>query len=413
MPDFTYTARDRAGRTIQGVIHADNSALAAGKVREMGLSIERIRAVETARRQVGLGRLFAENFVYPVVSGVPLRALALFYRQFATLIDAGLPLYQSLVTLENQTKNQKLREIIRGCQAQVQAGGKLSDVLAGYPWVFSELQLEMIRAAEHGGMLDDMLRRIAAYLEQEIALRQLISRLTFYPKIVLVMAVMILGKGFFQDGLPALSKLVLGSIGKAEYGFLAYLFDTLFSAGLVALAVFAVVAVARITLFQSDEARVGWERFKMALPGLGSVSRQFALAKFGRAFGTMYAAGLPLMAAMRVAGNASGSRILAAAMRRAIHAVEQGVPMSRALRETGAFPGMVIDMLHTGEQTGNLDTMMTKVSEYLEGEAETKAHAYSHIFATVVYLVVAAIVGLAVVRFYSGYAGGAAAVGDL
>ncbi len=408
MPEFTYIAKDRLGKTIEGIIYADNSALAVGKVREMGYEVEKVRALDPRPPRVGVGRRFAENFVYPVVSGVSLKELAFFYRQFATMINAGIPLYQSLVTLEGQTRNRKLAGILRDCQTQVQRGGKLSDVFAAYPWVFSELQIEMIRAGEHGGLLEQMLLRIADYLEQEIALRRLISRLTLYPKIVVFIALFLLGRSFFfgHDFMPAFSHLVLGALGKDTYTPLDYLNDTVVFLAEAGLILFAIVAFCRIFLFQSEGARVGYERFKMGIPGLGDVVRKFALAKFGRAFGAMYAGGLPLNAAIRVGGNASGSRIIARATRRAMLATERGAPLSQAFRETGVFPPIVLDMLHTGEQTGNVDAMMQKVAEYLEGDAETKAHQYSHIFSAAVYLIVAIMVGMAVIRFYQNFYGG-------
>src|SRR5579872_6118470 len=413
MPEFIYTAKDRSGKVVEGTVYADNSALAMGKVRELGFFPEKVRAVAAARRQVGIARLFAENFIYPVFSGVSLKELVVFYRQFATLIDAGLPLYQSLITLEAQTRNPKLKEILRACGLQVQNGGRLSDVFAAYPWVFSELQIEMVRAAEHGGLLDEMLKRIADYLEQELNLRRLISRLTLYPKIVVFSALFIIGRSFFTDFsqpfVPALSKMVAAMMGVPafkDYTLLAYLNDTLFFLIEVGLAIFAVVAVYRIFFFQSDAAQESYERFKFSLPGLGTVARQFALAKFGRAFGAMYAGGLPLNTAIQVAGRASGSRIMARATNRIIGATERGAVLSQAFRETGVFPPLIIDMLHTGEQTGNVDAMMNKAAEYLEGEAESKAHLYSHIFATVVYLIVAILVAISVIRFYMGYFGG-------
>src|SRR5437667_6008213 len=148
MPDYAYTGKDRTGRPVEGTIFADNSAIAAGKLREMGLALDRVRPIEYRRESQNLWKIFVETFVYPVSSGVPLKALVVFYRQFATMIDAGIPLYQSLATLEGQTRNPKLAHILRECQKQVEKGGRLSEVFAAYPWVFSELQLEMIRAAE-------------------------------------------------------------------------------------------------------------------------------------------------------------------------------------------------------------------------------------------------------------------------
>ena len=403
MPDYAYTAKDRNGRPVEGTIAADNSALAAGKLKEMGLALERVRAVAYKRPKPNLGQIFVETFVYPVSSGVPLKELVVFYRQFATMINAGIPLYQSLATLEGQTKNRKLKEILGECQRQVERGGKLSEVLSSYPWVFSELQLEMIKAAEHGGMLDRMLLKIADYLEQEMELRRLISRVTLYPKIVVLTALLVLGKGFFIDLMPAIAKLIVGSFfGLGDYGLWEYLNDTVFFLLFVGLAIFAVVAFCRIVLFQSDSARETYERFKMSIPAIGPAVRGFALAKFGRAFGAMYSAGLPLNAAVRVAGRASGNATFARATARIIDSVERGGSVSQAFRETGVFPKLVIDMLHTGEQTGNMDAMMEKAAEYLENEASTRAHMNAHIFATVVYLIVAIMVAYAVISFYAG-----------
>jgi type II secretory pathway component PulF len=439
MPDFAYTARDRTGRVIEGTIEADNSALAAGRVRALGYEVERIRAAGSAygapRPEVSrgerstsappapnnggasLGRRAKENLVYPVISGVLLKDLAVFYRQLATMIHAGIPLYQSLVTLENQTRNEKLREVLRASQRQVEMGGKLSEVFAAYPWIFSRIQIEMLRAAEQGGLLDEMLNRISDYLEQELALKRMISRLTIYPRIVVFIAWMLLGVRFFVDMMPAFSKLIIGMM-KPEavggYNGWSYLLDTVGSMALLGLIAFGIYAFCRIVLFQNPNAREGYERMKMGLPGVGEVAKKFALARFGRSFGAMYAGGLALNTAIRVAGDASGSRVIQHATERALHAIERGSVLSQAFAETGVFPPIVLDMLHTGEQTGNVDGMMVKVSEYLEGDAEAKAHLYSHIFAAAVGLLVALLIGIAVIRFYMGYIGGisAAAGGD-
>lgn len=438
MPDFTYTARDRTGRVVEGTIEAANSALAAGRIREMGYEVERVRIVgaanagdaagsrsprpersssreraDSGERNSSMSQRAKESLVYPVVSGVVLKDLAIFYRQFATMIDAGIPLYQSLITLEGQTRNPKLREVLRSCQRQVEMGGKLSDVFAEYPWVFSEIQIEMIRAAEQGGLLDQMLNRIADYLEQELALRRMVNGLTLYPKIVVFAAWMLLGVRFFVDTLPAFSKLIIGMM-KPDFGYGAfdYFLDTVGAMLVLGAVIFGIYAFCRIVLFQNQNAREGYERFKMSIPGIGQVVKKFALARFGRSFGAMYAGGLTLNTAIRVAGNASGSRVIQHATERALASIEHGAVLSQAFREAGVFPPIVLDMLHTGEQTGNIDTMMVKVSEYLEGDAEAKAHLYSHIFAAAVGLLVALLIGVAVIRFYMGYIGGITAAAN-
>ncbi|HSV72354.1 MAG TPA: type II secretion system F family protein [Chthonomonadales bacterium] len=410
MPVYAYIARDREGRTQTGTVEAANSALAAGKVRARGLQVERVRAVdEPPRRPVhaaetpaSASRGVAEVLIFPVASGVPLKALSVFYRQLATLVNAGLPIYQALESLGRQTSNARLQSILKECQQHTLEGGPISDVMRRHTSVFGELQIEMIRAAEQGGMLDTMLHRVADYLEQELALRRLVSRLTLYPKLVALVAVLLLGRSFFGDFTPAISKLVIGSMGRGGYSVMQYLLDTVGFLALLAAAVFAVVAVCRVTLFQSLEARAGYERLKIAIPGVGGVVRSFALARFGRAFGALYGAGLPLNASIRTAGRASASVHLALAAEHAVLATERGATISEAFRGTGALPPLVLDMLRTGEQTGNIDAMMNKVSEYLEGEASSRAHLYAHVFSVALYLLVALMVGAAVVSFYTG-----------
>jgi len=408
--EFVYTARTRSGASVEGRITAPSSALAVGRLHAQGLEVQRIRpAVAEATEQLPgkplVGRV-AEEVLYPIVSGVVLRDAAAMYRQLATLVGAGLPLYQALASCESQTRNGRLKAILRECQTHVVGGGRLSEVLERHRYVFSDLQLAMLRAAEYGGTLDSTLDRLATYLEKELALRRTISRLTLYPKLVALSALFILGRSFFSDGMPAISKLIVGSMGKMSYSGSDYLSDTLLVLAALAIAAFAAIAVYRTIVYRSPTMRRLLERMKLATPGIGKVARGFALTRFGRAFGALYAAGLPMTEAVAIAGQASGSFHIMEASQRAVDAVQRGESLSNAFAGTGGLSPMVLDMLRTGEQTGNLDYMMEKVSEHLEGESETRAYQYSHIFATGIYLIVALLVGYAVVQFYAGYATG-------
>lgn len=409
MREFLYDARDPAGAPVQGRIAAENSALAVARLRSQGLSVERIRPAETAggsTRDRRMGeRLLAET-IYPVASGVGLTDLAVFYRQMATLIGAGMPLYQCLVSLAAQTRNARLRTILLEAQQHVMQGGRLSEVMDRHRYVFSDLQRDMVRTAEFTGTLESTLLRLAEYLEREIHLRRMISRLTLYPKIVLLSALFILGGSFFSDGMPAFSKLIVGSIGRGGYGGVDYLKDTLLILIILLLAFVGSKAVAATVLYRSPTAGELWERFKFSVPGVGKVSRAFAITRFGRALSALYGAGVPLSSALESAGRASGSRTIAVLVNRAILRVERGEALSQALASGGFMDPLFLDMLRTGEQTGNLDAMVSKVADHLEAEAETRAHQYSHIFATAVYLAVAILVGFAVVSFYMSYGSG-------
>jgi type II secretory pathway component PulF len=393
--------------------------MAVGRLKAQGLEVERIRAVpgggvssrpertvELRAARTPLGSRAVREIVLPVVSGVALRDAAMLFRQMATLVGAGLPLYQALVSCEAQTRNPRLKGILRDCQTTVMSGGRLTEALEAHSYAFSDLQLAMLRAAEHGGSLDTALARLAQYLEQELALRRTISRLTLYPKLVLLSALFILGRSFFSDGMPAVSKAIVGTMGRLSYTGLDYLADTVLVLLYGAALVIAAVAVTRTVSHRSPSFRIALERIKLAIPGVGSVSRGFALTRFGRAFGAMYAAGLPMGESVRVAGDASGSYVLREGAERVVESVERGESASAAFARAGVLPPLVLDMLRTGEQTGNLDAMMEKVAEHLEGESEARAYQYSHLFATAIYLIVAGLVGFAVVRFWSGYSTG-------
>lgn len=410
MKEFVYTARTRSGAPIEGRIAAASSALAVGKLRSQGLDVERIRPVEMPANEAAPARSMlsdaAREVIYPVVSGIPLRDAAMFYRQLATLIGAGLPLFQALSSCEAQTRNARLRGILRDCQTHTMAGGRLSEAMERHRYAFTDLQLAMIRAAEYSGGLDSTLDRLATYLDKELALRRTISRATLYPKLVAFSALFILGKSFFADGMPAISKLIIGSMGKSAYTGGDYLMDTVVVLAVILAWVIGGIILSRTVLYRSPGARRVLESIKHAIPGIGGVSRGFALTRFGRAFSALYGAGLPMSTAIQAAAEASGSAQIMEGSRRALEAVERGESLSSAFARTGSLSPIVLDMLRTGEQTGNLDYMMEKVADHLESEAETRAYQYSHVFATVVYLCVAFMVGMAIVRFYAGYASG-------
>jgi type II secretory pathway component PulF len=355
---------------------------------------------------------FKETMIFPVYAGVVIKDLAPFYRQFATLINAGLPLYQSLIALEGNTNNAKLKEVARAAQAQVQAGGKFSDVMQAYRWIFSPMQIELVRAAEKGGLLDQVLIRIAEYIEHELEIRRLVSRETLYPKLTLFMALMILGRPGFAGDLPAVASLVLGGMGKGEYTSTNYFMDTL-GFGLMILIPFLIaVVIFRLFLFNIPAVRESYDSIKMSIPVLGNLVKQFALAKFARTFAALYKGGFIMSSALEIAGDACGNAVLQKAAHRAIVRAERGEMVSDSLAAAGIFPPMAINMFRTGETSGNLDTMLEKMADFFESEAKTKSHQAAMVFGVIVFLIVAFLVGKAVIGQYMGYGSRATNIGE-
>lgn len=375
-----------------------------------GVAIPYVKGV---KRQVSLWQRFLHMIVYPIFSGVVIKDLAPWLRQFATLINAGLPMYQALAALESNTPNAKLKEITRQGQKQVQAGGTFSDVMEAYPWIFQPVQIEMVRAAELGGLLDVTLRQLAEYVEHEIEIRRLINRETLYPKITLFMAFMILGRPAMIGGsIPAVSSLVLGTMGKATYTFANYLADTIGFGAQVFLPIIGIAILCRLFLFNISAIREAYDTVKMMVPYTGRIVRMYAMAKFGRTFAALYRGGFAMGSALEIAGNACGNAVLRRAAHRAIPAAERGMLASDALLREGAFENMAIDLFRTGETSGNLDQMCDRMAEFYEGEAKAKSHVAALIFGTFVFLIVAILVGKSVIEFWSGSASSTAAAAN-
>lgn len=319
-------------------------------------------------------RRFLMDLFYPVVADRRLAVHILFYRQMATLVKAGIPLLEALRLREERATRGLLKTALRDAVDAVERGGRLSEALARRPELFPPFQIAMIHAGEAGGVLDETLGRLADYLEAEQRLRRFINRQTAYPKILFVIARFVL---------PAFWALIFGgSVLGAIVGPLVGL------AWLLA-AVCVGFAVARGMMTRMSEAALAYERVKWSLPGIGPIARDFALCRFGRALGTLYAAGIPLLYALQLSGRASGSRLIARAAEEMGGYVEHGVSLGEACRATAFFPRRAVDMMATGAESGSVDVMMLRMADYLESETEERAHQVGYIVSVGFYLLVA------------------------
>ena len=357
------------------------------------------------------GRKFAETLVYPIFAGVTFKSLPPFFRSFATLINAGIPLYQALGSLEAATSNAKLKEVARAGQRQVEAGGHFSDVMAAYPWVFQPVQIELVRAAEQGGMLDQALLQIADYVEHELEIRRMISRETLQPKITLTIAFLILGRPGFSGAMPAVSALVVGTMGKMAYTMADYLKDTFGFALTLLVPLLILTALFRLVLFNISGIREAYDSFKMSVPVVGNIVKMFALSRFTRTFAALYRGGFAMGSCLRIAGDGCGNAVLRRAAYRAVPYAEQGGLVSDAMQSV--MPPIALNMMRTGETTGNMDTMLDKVAEYYESEGKLKSNQGAKILGVVVFLVVAYFVATAIIGFYTGGSYGGAVEKEL
>lgn len=395
MPVYRYTAKNQQGGTVTGLVEAEDPRRAAGIVREMGLLLLDVRPERTLNAQQA-EQAVMQKVVYPVYSGVSVRDLAVFYRQMATAVRAGIPVHRALISVAENAGKPRLRRVVQAVVNDLLQGKSLAQAMSKHPHVFDELQIALIRAGEEGGLLDNMLERLADYLERDYKLRLKIRAGTFYPKVLLVAGIFI----------PKIPILVVGG------GLIPYLRETVGWAGPILLAVLAIVALFRIAL-QVEPLREAYDSVKLMIPGIGGLVRQLAMARFSRAMAALFAAGVPLQRALSISALAADNYYLTKRLRSVVTAVEHGQPLSSAFQQTGVLPALVLDMLRTGEATGNVDAMMDKVAEYYEQETDVKSHQAVIALSVGVYLLIALWIASMIIGFWQGYAsGGGAFLGE-
>jgi type II secretory pathway component PulF len=400
MATFRFVARDSAGREVEGTVQAATRLEASQQVRAQGywlLDLYLVPDSGAGNQSSSPGRAQVAQpppAASPIFGGAPLKELALFFRQLSTSLSAGVPIFQAMDTLGNQRRHPRLRRAILDIRDRVLRGERISDAFDHHPALFSPIIRAMIRVGESGGVLESSLRQIADYLENELELRRLLSRVTFYPKLVLALMVPIL----------MAPSMVLRAMGQGGGNTLT---DSL--ASFAASVLFTlIIALALLWLafriaMRSQTFRWLWGLVTVAVPWIGFTVRQLALARFARALSALYNAGLPLSQAIRIAADACGNEYLASQLKPASSKIEAGVGITRSLAESRVLPQMVMDMVATGENTGELGFMMDKVAEYYEEEGKMRSHQAGYIFGVVIYLMVAIFVLIVLINFYSGY----------
>lgn len=405
MATFRYQAKDTTGRALDGLIEARDPSAAAVSLREQGLvptrierapnavaaDFERLEAPAASGAPLPAVGAQSRIDIAPFLVGVPLPEVAAMFRQMATLLRAGVPMLQSLSALAQQSRHPRLQEILREAGMLVGSGQPFSTVMERHPAVFSPMQVELIRAGETGGMLEAMCTRIADYLEREIEIRRKLKRETLYPKIVL--------------GLAGIVVLIIGfaGAGMGQAGIALVKARVLFAAA-VAVAAFGLWWLARF-LNQLPAFGAFWDQAKMLIPGVGGVSRRYATARFTRALGALYGGGVFLPRAVEIAGRACGNRAIGQKMVENVPILLSGGGLSGMLEQSGLLSPIAVQMARTGEQTGSLDQMMDKVADYLESEADTKAHQMAVAAGVGALLLAAIVVGIIAISFYGGYLG--------
>ncbi len=363
MPLYRYRARDKDGALHTGTMEAVRKEGVADQLSGMGHIPVLIEEQETARLSViDLGALFAR---------ITSQDLIIFSRQLATLMSAGIPFIQSLVTLERQSENPRLKTAIFQIRRDIEGGSSFSDALARQPKIFNKLYVSMVRAGETAGILDDILSRLALLAEHESETRARVKAAVRYPLIVVIaisaafafLVTFVIPKfaaifAQFKTELPLPTRILISiNYVVQNYWYLIVL-------GVI-LAVWGVV-----WYLGTPAGRWQWDRLKLKLPVFGILFQKVALSRFSRIFGAMQKSGISMMLTLEIAGETVGNVVIARAVENMSGSLRDGKGLTAPMESSGLFPPLVVQMMSVGEETGQLDTMLNKVSDYYDMDVE-------------------------------------------
>lgn len=390
---FEYQVRDRTGKLSKGKLQAESQAAVASKLKQMGyapISITQANAgMKTEIKIPGLG------------GKVGLKDLAVMSRQFATMINSGLSLLRSLTILEEQTENKALAKILGEVRADVESGLSLSGAMGKHDKVFPSLMINMCRAGEVGGFLDETLLQIAANYEAEVKLRGKVKSAMTYPVVVFVIAILAM-VGMLLFIVPTFSAMFasLGGTLPAPTRFLVFLSHLLKNWLPVLIFLFIAFVVFWKKFGRHPRVRNVIDPLKLKMPVFGPLFQKLAIARFTRNLGTMVHSGVPILQSLDIVADTTGNVVVARAIRDVQDSVRQGESLARPLENHPVFPPMVVQMMSVGEDTGALDTMLHKISQFYDEEVEATTEALTSLIEPLMIVVVGSMIGGMIIALY-------------
>jgi len=389
MPVYAYRGRSRAGAEVRGEREADSKQALVAALRREQINPQ---LVKEKGKELSLPKLGGK---------VKTKELAIFTRQFSVMIDAGLPLVQCLEALGQQQENKAFQATLLAVRTEVESGATLAFAMGQHPKVFDALYTNMIAAGEAGGILDTILQRLSSYIEKSVKLKRAVQSAMVYPVAVLTIAVgviiLILWKvvpifvnlfASLDAGLPLPTRLVIGAsnfVGR-------YI-------------IFMVPAVIGLgygfkKYYQTTNGRRTVDALMLKIPVLGAVLRKIAVARFSRTLSTLITSGVPILEGLSITAKTAGNAVIEEALMETRTSIEQGKTIVEPLRESGVFPTMVTQMVSVGEQTGALDSMLTKIAEFFEDEVDAAVADLLTAIEPIMILVLGVIVGGIVISMY-------------
>jgi type IV pilus assembly protein PilC len=360
MPVFTFSGKDASGQKVSGERVAPNK-------QALGQQLRRERITPGAIREKG------KEFVMPTFGSgrVKVKDIAIFFRQFSVMIDAGLPLVQCLEILAANQESQAFQKTLTGVRTTVEGGATLANAMRGYPNVFDDLTTNMIEAGETGGILDIILQRLATYVEKAVRLKAAVKSALIYPVAVVSIATLIVGAllkwvvpifaNLFAGlgvALPLPTRIVMGLSAFVQSFWWVVI-------GAVVGLVFGLKQIRK-----HPRGRYYFDKVLLKLPVVGSLLRKIAVGRFTRTLGTLITSGVPILEGLAITARTSGNAVLEEALMKVRKAIEEGRTIVDPLRECGVFPNMVTQMIGVGEATGAMDNMLQKIADFYEEEVD-------------------------------------------
>src|SRR5881392_1100206 len=394
MGTYAFKALDLSGTSTRGELEADDKQAVAAQLRSKGLIV---LDIEEKKSPADIGEMIGR------FKKVKAQELTIATRQLSTMVSSGMSLLRALYVLEEQTGSDKLREALIQIRKDVEAGISLSDALRRHPDIFNDLYIAMVEAGELGGILESTLQRVADQLEKDDSLRRQVKSAMMYPMMIggfaltvllalVTFLVPVFEKVFkdFGGDLPSITKVTVA---------LSHFVTDQWYVGL-ALTVGTVFSFKKWK--RSEKGREQWDRFKLKVPwGIGGIVQKVALARFSRTYSALIAAGVPMLQAIEITGRTSGNIVVENAMHAVHESVRNGGTIAAPMRtEPDAFPGMVVQMVAVGEESGALDSMLSKIADFYEDEVEAAVKALTSILEPIMIIIVGGIVGFVVIAMY-------------
>ncbi len=391
MPVYLWKGIDRKGKRQSGEIEADNPTIARQLLVRKGLNIT---AFKPKPKDLA-------EYIPILQNRVTERELVVFVRQFATMIDAGLPLVQCLEILQQQQEQRALKNILKKVKKDVEEGATFSDAIKKHPKAFDNLFVNLVAAGEVGGILDVILNRLAEYIEKLAKLKKKVRGALTYPAIVVTIAVGVMAviliyvipvfARLFTDAGVALPPLTLFVITLSNF-VIRFFFWIVIAIGLL------IFLVRRVR--KKPKGRVWTDRLLLRLPVFGMLLRKVAVARFSRTLSTMLASGVPILDALEIVAGAAGNAVVEQAIRESRTAIAEGRSVAEPLQETKVFPVMVTQMIAVGEATGALDTMLGKVADFYDDEVDITVEALTSLLEPLLLVFLGVTIGGLLIAMY-------------